>query len=172
MKRDIIFRLPAEALDGASKVVLLGDFNNWTPQEQFELEYYHDGSFRTVVALEEGKTYHYRFLLNDGRWVNDYNAQQYVPVPGFYVDNCVITVAEMPYNEVTPNNEDITEKPEEKTKAKKASAPKAKKAAAAKPVSTKTAKAKTSKQNGEKVKAEKAQKVEKATKKKNAGEVE
>ena len=147
MKKDIIFTLPAEALEGATEAVLLGDFNNWTPGEEFELKSQQDGSFRTVVQLEEGETYHYRFLLNNGRWVNDYNAQQYTPVPGLYIDNCVITVSESANNDEFQKPEPENKKPAVKAKAVKAAAPKAevtktKKAAASKTTTAKTAKAK------------------------------
>jgi hypothetical protein len=94
MKKNITFTLPAEAVQGATEAFLLGDFNNWNPENAPKLEKQPDGSFKTAAQLEEGKTYQYRFLLNDGRWVNDYHAQNYVPVSGLYVDNCVITVPE------------------------------------------------------------------------------
>ena len=94
MKKNITFTLPAEALQGATEGFLLGDFNNWNPENAPKLEKQPDGSYKTAAQLEEGKTYQYRFLLNDGRWVNDYHAQNYVPVSGLYVDNCVITVPE------------------------------------------------------------------------------
>lgn len=94
MTKNITFTLPAEAVEGATEAILLGDFNNWNPEKAPMLEKQKDGSYQTVVLLEEGKTYQYRFLLNDGRWVNDYNAQSYVNVEGLYVDNCVITVLE------------------------------------------------------------------------------
>lgn len=94
MTKNITFSLPAEAVEGATEAILLGDFNNWNPEKAPRLEKQADGSFNAVARLEEGKTYHYRFLLNDGRWVNDYNAQSYVSVDGFSIDNCVITVQE------------------------------------------------------------------------------
>ncbi|HUZ61649.1 MAG TPA: isoamylase early set domain-containing protein [Hanamia sp.] len=94
MKKNITFTLPAEALEGATEAVLLGDFNNWKPAKEFELKKQKDGFFKTVVPLEVGETYQYRFLLNDGRWVNDYDAQNYVPVSGLSIDNCEITVPE------------------------------------------------------------------------------
>ncbi len=94
MKKRITFTLPAEAVEGASEVILLGDFNNWNPEVAPRLKKQHDASFITVVELEIGNTYNYRFMLNDGRWVNDYNAQKYEPAPGLHVDNCVITVTE------------------------------------------------------------------------------
>ncbi len=92
MTTKIAFTLPAEAVEGASEAILLGDFNNWNPEQAPRLERQPDGSFKAVAQLEEGHTYHYRFLLNDGRWVNDYNAQGYVAIAGLYIDNCVITV--------------------------------------------------------------------------------
>ncbi len=162
MKKDIVFTLPAEALDGATEAVLLGDFNNWTPGKEFELKSHQDGSFRTVVPLEEGETYHYRFLLNNGRWVNDYNAQQYTAVAGLYIDNCVITVSESDDNEKSQKPEP-EKKPAVKTKATKAASLKAEGTKTKKAVATKPAKAKPA---DEKVKVKKTEKPVKAEKKK------
>ncbi len=92
MTKNITFSLPAEAVEGASEAILLGDFNNWNPEKAPKLEQQADGSYMAVAQLEEGKTYHYRFLLDNGKWVNDYHAQKYEAAPGLYVDNCVITV--------------------------------------------------------------------------------
>jgi hypothetical protein len=124
--------LPAEALQGATEAFLLGDFNNWNPENAPKLEKQQDGSYKTAAELEEGKTYQYRFLLNDGRWVNDYHAQKYVPVAGLYVDNCVITVPESKTEENTkavtkkraPNNTNVVkaESGEESAKTNKKSA--------------------------------------------------
>ena len=127
MKKDVIFSLPSEALEGASEAVLLGDFNNWVPQDSFRLKQQEDGSFQTVVTLESGKTYQYRFLLNDGRWVNDYNAQHYIPVTGLYVENSVITVPEDLEN--LENGDEVSGTGKKVTKAKAAPKKRAAKAA-------------------------------------------
>ncbi|MEO6819993.1 MAG: hypothetical protein ABI266_03080 [Ginsengibacter sp.] len=92
MKKEITFSFPAEAMQGATEIYLLGDFNSWNIEEAIKFEYALDGFFRAVAHLEEGQTYHYRFMLDNGRWVNDHNAQAYVVIPELYVDNCVITV--------------------------------------------------------------------------------
>ena len=92
MTKNITFTLPAVAMEGATEAFLLGDFNNWNPENALKLEKQKDGSYQTVAKLEEGKTYQYRFLLNDGRWINDYNAQNYTPAHGFNVENSEITV--------------------------------------------------------------------------------
>ncbi len=157
MTKNITFSLPAEAVEGAHEAILLGDFNNWNPQKAPKLEKQVDGSYKAVAQLEEGKTYHYRFLLDTGKWVNDYHAQKYEYVPGLYVDNCVITIPQTAEenkkaqntasettntkvvkadNSATEESSEKTELPKTKatkkakTKTEKEAAPKAKKAKA------------------------------------------
>lgn len=172
MKKDIIFTLPAEALEGATEVTILGDFNNWTPDDKYKLEKQKDGSYKTSVALEEGQTYQYRFLLSDGRWVNDYHAQNYQPVYEFSVENSVITVPETSKEQAKEQN--TSSKPEAQQTSKKEKAPKEKAEAKAEPTESKTkkapaskaatSKAATAKPAPEKVAAKKSEKTEKATK--------
>ena len=95
MTTKITFTLPAEALAEATEVVLLGDFNAWDIEKGITLKKQKDGTLKATAELEAGKTYQYRFLLNDGRWVNDYQAQNYVPVSDFNIENCLITVPEV-----------------------------------------------------------------------------
>jgi hypothetical protein len=156
MTKNITFSLPAEAVEGAHEAILLGDFNNWNPKKAPKLEKQADGTYKAVAQLEEGKTYHYRFLLDNGKWVNDYHAQKYEYVPDLYVDNCVITVPQSAdenkkeessistsNTKVTKANNDAKEESSEKaeslktktakktkTKTEKAEAPQAKKAKA------------------------------------------
>jgi len=92
--KQITFSLPLEALGEATEAILLGDFNNWNPDNAPVLSVQPDGSLKAKVLLEPGKTYEYRFLLNDGRWVNDYAAQGYVFRPELNAENSVITVEE------------------------------------------------------------------------------
>ena len=91
MTKKITFTLPAEVVANATSGLLLGDFNNWDNAKAPSLKKQKDGSMKTTLALEGG-TYHYRYLLDDGRWVNDYTAEHYAHVWGYGVDNCVITV--------------------------------------------------------------------------------
>lgn len=92
--KQITFSLPLEALGQATEALLLGDFNNWNPEEATKLTVQADGTLRADVLLEPGKTYEYRFLLNDGRWINDWKAQGYVYKPELNVENSVITIKE------------------------------------------------------------------------------
>ena len=116
MTKKITFTLPAEVVANATSGLLLGDFNNWDDTKAPSLKKQKDGSMKATLALEGG-IYHYRYLLDDGRWVNDYTAENYAHVWGYGVDNCVVTVsveenvsAEVIETEATilPKKDDLT----------------------------------------------------------------
>ena len=116
MTKKITFTLPAEVVANATSGLLLGDFNNWDDTKAPSLKKQKDGSMKAELALEGG-VYHYRYLLDDGRWVNDYTAENYAHVWGYGVDNCVVTVpveenvsAEVIETEATilPKKDDLT----------------------------------------------------------------
>ena len=113
--KEIKFTLPVEALGSATEALLLGDFNNWNTEEASVLIIGEGGHLHTTLLLEEGKTYEYRFLLNDGRWINDWHAQSYAFKNELNVENSVIFV---PVDEVII----VEEKPVSKKPAKKAQA--------------------------------------------------
>lgn len=92
MAKKVTFILSAEIVADATNGLLLGEFNNWDKETGFSLIKQQDGSLQTTVLLEEGKTYQYRYFLNDGRWVNDQSAENYIVDGVFQVENCVITV--------------------------------------------------------------------------------
>ncbi len=90
--KKIDFLLPADVAAGATSGILLGDFNNWDSTNGVALKQQKDGSLKASVSLESG-SYEYRYLLNDGRWVNDTQASKYNYNSEFSVENCVIEVA-------------------------------------------------------------------------------
>jgi hypothetical protein len=92
MSRKVTFTLPAEVVANATSGIILGEFNNWDDTRATSLKKQKDGSMKATLTLEGGKTYQYRYLLNDGRWVNDHTADKFVHVGGYNVENCVITV--------------------------------------------------------------------------------
>lgn len=168
MTTNITFTLPAEAVEGANEAILLGDFNNWNPEKAPRLERQEDGSFKAVAQLETGHTYQYRFLLDNGRWVNDYHAQGYTNVRGYHIDNCVITVPGSIAEEnkkSKPAKASVTGKKTVKAdlaeKSEKVAAKSTKKAAT-KSTAPKTVKAKSA---DEKAQSKKAEKPAKAVKK-------
>jgi predicted flap endonuclease-1-like 5' DNA nuclease len=92
MGKKVTFTLPAEIVGEATSAVLLGEFNNWDYNNGISLTKQKDGSMKATTTLEAGKTYQYRYLLNDGRWVNDHKADNYVHISGYQVENCVISI--------------------------------------------------------------------------------
>jgi hypothetical protein len=92
MAKKVTFTLSAEVAGEATSGLLLGEFNNWNYNDGISLKKQKDGSMTATANLESGKRYEYRYLLNDGRWVNDHSADHYVHISGLQVDNCVITV--------------------------------------------------------------------------------
>ncbi len=92
MATKVTFTLPADVVADATEGLLLGEFNNWDRANGISLKKQKDGSLKAATILEPGKSYQYRYLLNDGRWVNDQFAETFVYADGFGVENCVITV--------------------------------------------------------------------------------
>ena len=115
MGKKITFTLPAEIVGEATSAVLLGEFNNWDYNNGISLKKQKDGSMKATTTLEPGKTYQYRYLLNDGRWVNDQKADNYVHISGYQVENCVVSVPAE--DEV---NSEVVAKPAKAVKEKKA----------------------------------------------------
>ncbi|MGJ3238410.1 MAG: isoamylase early set domain-containing protein [Anaerolineae bacterium] len=87
----VTFYTPEEI--DAEAVYLVGDFNDWdeqaTPMEKLK-----DGRFKAVLPLEVDQTeYQFRYLVNGAEWLNDWEADKYVPNP-FLGDNSVVVVSE------------------------------------------------------------------------------
>ncbi|HKJ67302.1 MAG TPA: isoamylase early set domain-containing protein [bacterium] len=87
----VTFRLPEEAASDADKVSLVGDFNNWN-EHATPLERLKSGEFKTIVELEPGNEYQYRYLIDGEKWENDWDADKYVPNPYGDGENSVVVV--------------------------------------------------------------------------------
>ncbi len=135
MSKKITFTLPAEVVGEATSAILLGEFNNWDYNEGVALKKKKDGSMEASISLEAGKSYQYRYLLNDGRWVNDHSADHYEHISGLHVENCVVNVAEE--TPKAPAKEKKAAEPKAKAPAKKAAPAKAKDAAVKAPAPAK-----------------------------------
>ena len=84
---DVTFTLPADV--HADTVALCGEFNDWSAEDA-RLERGGDGSWRVTVALEPGRSYRYRYLLDGHRWENDRQADRYVPNALGSIDSVVV----------------------------------------------------------------------------------
>lgn len=121
MKTKITFTLPAGNIIGAEGCVLLGEFNNWNPEDGIHLQKQADGSMTAEVELVTGKDYQYRYLLNNGCWVNDDGEKVIADMMGYPVENCIVRIAEII---VAENDQQITTAKPKVVKAKKVTAAK------------------------------------------------
>jgi len=138
-KCEVTFTLPREAVNGGQKVELIGEFNNWNTAEGIALVA-KKNEYKTVVKLEAGKKYEYRFLVDGNWWTNDATPDAFVSNP-FGTVNSVVAI-EKPAAKVAAKKVTTAKaKPAKKVVAKKVTTTKAKpaKKVAAKKVTTKAA---------------------------------
>lgn len=74
----VTFELPPEA--NAQSACLCGEFNVWD-QTSHPMKRRKDGSFALTLSLKPGQAYRFRYLLDGGRWENDWAADGYVANP-------------------------------------------------------------------------------------------
>ena len=84
----VTFRFEKEIAEGAEKVALVGDFNNWDT-EATKMKKLKSGEFTSLLELEKGKEYQFRYLVNGKEWYNDLSADAYV-TNEFGAENCVV----------------------------------------------------------------------------------
>lgn len=86
----VTFSFPKSAANGAKKVKLLGDFNNWEKSKAIPMKLKKD-EFTAVMELAPGQEVQFRYLLDDTQWENDPAADKYVGTP-FGVENSVVVI--------------------------------------------------------------------------------
>lgn len=86
----VTFRLPKDMAQNAKKVFVSGDFNEWkhnsTPMKKLK-----NGEFKVEVNLQKNKEYQFRYLVDGKTWVNEPEADKYVP-NGYGEENSVVCV--------------------------------------------------------------------------------
>jgi hypothetical protein len=75
---------------------LVGDFNDWD-RESLPMKGLQNGDFKISIDLEPGERYEFRYLLNDEKWYNEWEADEYV-LGDFGKDNCIVEIPEIPSN--------------------------------------------------------------------------
>ena len=88
----VTFTLAQEAIEGAKKVNILGEFNNWNPILGIPMKL-SNNEFKAVVELPVGKDYQFRYQADNGLWENDWAADKYVEAP-YDVCNSVVSLEE------------------------------------------------------------------------------
>ena len=72
----------------AENVSLVGEFNDWDPSAT-PMKRGKGGVFHTMLELEAGRAYQFRYLVDGEHWSNDWHADAYVP-NALGEDNCVV----------------------------------------------------------------------------------
>ena len=85
------FRLPKDVVLEADTVNLVGEFNQWNTKAT-PLKKLKNGTFTTNLELEKGRSYQFRYLIDEQRWENDSQADSYVATPFGDSENCVISL--------------------------------------------------------------------------------
>ena len=91
----VTFSHPVSAVSGAKAVQVLGDFNNWDMNDASKMKKGKD-VFSTVIEITAGKTYEFRYLIDNSDWDNDYAADGYVPSPYPGINNSVLILDVVP----------------------------------------------------------------------------
>ena len=86
----VTFILPKEIANSARKVNLAGDFNHWNP-DSIPMKKHRGGEYKATVALEKGKEYQFRYLIDGNSWINENEADKLVPNE-FQTENSVVIV--------------------------------------------------------------------------------
>ncbi len=86
----VTFTITEDLTNSANKINLAGDFNNWDI-ESIPMKKLKGGEFSASVELKNGKEYEFKYLINGNSWLNDINADKYVPNV-FHSENSVVIV--------------------------------------------------------------------------------
>jgi 1,4-alpha-glucan branching enzyme len=76
-KCQVTFRLPREAACEARCVAVAGNFNNWDTHAH-RMKKLKNGDYSLTVNLAAGNEYEFRYVIDETRWENDWNADTYV----------------------------------------------------------------------------------------------
>lgn len=86
----VTFKLPQDVVSSANKVNLTGDFNNWD-LEGLTMKKTRTGEYSVSLELEKGKEYQFRYVIDGKEWINEEQADKFVPNV-FQTENSVVVV--------------------------------------------------------------------------------
>jgi 1,4-alpha-glucan branching enzyme len=86
----VTFTLPKDIVNSASKVNLAGDFNHWNT-DSIPMKKLKGGEYKVTIALERGKEYQFKYLIDGKSWINEKEADKLVPNE-FQTENSVVIV--------------------------------------------------------------------------------
>lgn len=82
---EVTFVLPADA---PRPLTVVGDFNQWNPSAN-PFQRSNNGSYATTLVLDANRRYAFRYLCDNGRWLNEGFADAF-ETNGFGTDNSIL----------------------------------------------------------------------------------
>ncbi len=87
----VTFRLNKKNVGEARKACVAAEFNGWnvdkTPMKALK-----NGDFTVTVALDKGREYQYRYVIDGNHWITDDEADKYVHAGVANTQNGVVVV--------------------------------------------------------------------------------
>lgn len=74
----VTFSMDKQAVLGACKVDLLGEFNNWNTAEPVVMKKLKNGTFKVTIDLPSKTDFQFKYLLDGEKWINDDNPDKYI----------------------------------------------------------------------------------------------
>lgn len=71
----VTFRLNRKVAQGAHRVAIAGEFNDWQTQET-PMKPLKNGDFTATILLEPGREYQYRYVVDGQHWLTDSGADK------------------------------------------------------------------------------------------------
>ena len=87
----VTFRLPKAAAPEAATVHIVGEFNNWSTVET-PMQRLKSGDLQAVMNLAPGRSYQFRYLIDQTTWENDWEADGYVQSDYGNCENSVLAL--------------------------------------------------------------------------------
>jgi hypothetical protein len=100
----VTFLLPKGIGKNAKRAHVVGEFNSWT-HSATPMEKLKNGTFVATIELPIGREYQFRYLLDNKIWMNDSDADRFVPTPFADSENCVLTTYDDTHIEVIKANQ-------------------------------------------------------------------
>ncbi len=88
----VTFTIPKETAQSFEQLALVGEFNNWDPNANLFTETVKDGSWKCSVELNAGGEYQFRYLGDGETWLNEPEADKFVPTHYGDSENSVVVL--------------------------------------------------------------------------------
>ncbi|SIO95856.1 isoamylase early set domain-containing protein [Vibrio spartinae] len=87
-KNEVEVTFELDIPETASHVAIVADFLDWKPEPMKKVA--KSSTYKYKARLPKDQEYQFRYLLEETQWMNDPNAEQYIP-NGYGEDNCLVS---------------------------------------------------------------------------------